>query len=299
MVSDLTRALIKGLPRLFIKYQTDENRISEVLLIPPLMNLDLYLEMRMMNVRRRFSAHVHMTNVFQAYASLWDDVSKQFLSHSSQSVLIKAVSAIRHFMAATSLTNTNSTKILELEDELATQLRDAVAGREEIEVASFSEDEVLALGAVCARICALVGSRDICAWMEEDEGGKQSSAWDIIAALVERGRLGYKEEERVRVVISASCVMKHALIPADRQMVEQGLHLLGLHVIWKARSLPDVKDTSPDSDTFRHALREQRDSLLEKLVDYVVGQPSNTAEVVKRAVSPNVVSWYSSHALGG
>lgn len=52
VVSDLTRALIKGLPRLFIKYQTDEYRISEVLLIPPLMDLDLYLEMRMMNVRR-------------------------------------------------------------------------------------------------------------------------------------------------------------------------------------------------------------------------------------------------------
>ncbi|KAF8128556.1 hypothetical protein EV363DRAFT_403306 [Boletus edulis] len=43
-------------------------------------------------------------------------------------------------MAATSLTNTNSTKILELEDELATQLRDAAAGRE------------------------LVGSRDIRIW---------------------------------------------------------------------------------------------------------------------------------------
>jgi cohesin complex subunit SA-1/2 len=55
VVSDLTRALIKGLPRLFIKYQTDETRISDVLFIPPLpvMNLDLYLEMRMTNVRRR------------------------------------------------------------------------------------------------------------------------------------------------------------------------------------------------------------------------------------------------------
>ena len=53
VVLDLTHALIKGLTRLFIKYQTDENRISEVLLIPPSMNLDLYLEMRMMNVRRR------------------------------------------------------------------------------------------------------------------------------------------------------------------------------------------------------------------------------------------------------
>lgn len=37
--------------------------------------------------------------------------------------------------------------------------------------------------------------------MDEDEGGKQSSAWDIICALVERGRLGYREEERVSSVV--------------------------------------------------------------------------------------------------
>ena len=50
LLSDLTRALIKGLPRLFIKYQTDANRIANVLLIPPLMTTELYLEMRMMTV---------------------------------------------------------------------------------------------------------------------------------------------------------------------------------------------------------------------------------------------------------
>ncbi|KAG6913622.1 hypothetical protein DXG01_005519 [Tephrocybe rancida] len=45
VTNDITRELIKGLPRLFIKYQTDQNRIADVLLIPTLMNLDLYLEM--------------------------------------------------------------------------------------------------------------------------------------------------------------------------------------------------------------------------------------------------------------
>ena len=100
-------------------------------------------------------------------------------------------------MEATSLSNTNSTKILELEDDLSSSLRDAVAGRDEIEVASFTEDEVLALGSICARVSVLAGTRDMTAWIEEDEGGKQSSAWDIIGALVERGRLGYKEEEMV------------------------------------------------------------------------------------------------------
>lgn len=101
-------------------------------------------------------------------------------------------------MNATSLSNTNSTKILELEDELSTALRDTVAGRDEIEVASFSEDEVLALTAICSRLAVLAGTRNMTAWIEENEGGKQSSAWDIISALVERGRLGYKEEEKVR-----------------------------------------------------------------------------------------------------
>ena len=113
-------------------------------------------------------------------------------------VLTHAMAAIRHFMDATSLSNTNSSKVLELEDELSSALRDAVGGRDEIEVASFTEDEVLSLGALCMRLAVLAGARNMTAWIEEDEGGKQSSAWDIISAIVERGRLGYKEEETVR-----------------------------------------------------------------------------------------------------
>ena len=104
-------------------------------------------------------------------------------------------------MDTTCLSKTNSAKILELEDELSTSLRDAIVGRDEIEVASFTEDEVLSLGAICARLAALFGIRDMTSWMEEDEGGKQSSAWDIVSALAERGRLGYKEEEMVRLIL--------------------------------------------------------------------------------------------------
>ena len=51
VTNDITRELIKGLPRLFIKHQTDQKRIADVLMLPTLMNLDLYLEMRMIAVR--------------------------------------------------------------------------------------------------------------------------------------------------------------------------------------------------------------------------------------------------------
>ncbi|KAF7439987.1 hypothetical protein PC9H_000324 [Pleurotus ostreatus] len=245
VTNDITRALIKGLPRLFIKHQTDSKRIAAVLLIPQLMNLDLYLEMRMI----------------AGYASLWDDVTKQFLSHSSLPVLTHAVSTILTFLAATSLSNTNSTKILELEDELSSLLRDAVAGRDEIEVTSFSEDEVLSLGALCTRLAVLSGNRDLTAWTEEDEGGKQSSVWDIISAISERGRLGYKEEET---------------------MVKQALRFLSFHIIWKAKELPTSAEPSPDEIQYKDKLSAQRESLLEKLTEYAIGTQSNTVESVKR-----------------
>ena len=54
------------------------------------------------------------------------------------------------------------------------------------------------LGAVCTRIAELVRKRDVREWMEEDEGGKQSAVVDIVNALADRGKLGYREEETVR-----------------------------------------------------------------------------------------------------
>lgn len=132
---------------------------------------------------------------------MWDDVIKQFMSQSAAVVLNNAVTTIRYMMDSTSLSNTNSTKILELEEELATTLRDTLGGRDELELASFDEDDILALTAMCARLATLAGTRDITSWMEEDEGGKQSSAWDIVTAIAERGRLGYKEEELVIAIL--------------------------------------------------------------------------------------------------
>ena len=140
----------------------------------------------------------------QAYEALWDDLTKQFLTHTSPSILSACVTLFTHLLATPSLSNTNSTKVAALEDALASHLRDAVGGREELEVASFGEDEVRALGAVLGRMAALGGARDLGEWAEEEEGGMQSAAWDIVLALAERGRLGYREEETVSCFSSSS-----------------------------------------------------------------------------------------------
>ncbi len=58
-----------------------------------------------------------------------------------------------------------------------------------------------------------------------------------------------------------------------------------LHVLWKTKGLPAEDDPTPDEIQYKELLKEQRESLLEKLVEYAIGTQSNTVEGVKRAVS--------------
>jgi hypothetical protein len=68
-------------------------------------------------------------------------------------------------------------------------------------------------------------------------------------------------------------------------MVEQALNVLGLQIIWKAHGLTSEAELLSEGTVFRDKLKEQRESLLEKLTEYAVGTQSNTVEGVKRAVS--------------
>lgn len=68
------------------------------------------------------------------------------------------------------------------------------------------------------------------------------------------------------------------------QMVEQALHLLTLHIMWKGKGLTVDDDMSTEETKLREILVAQRESLLEKLIEYAVGEQSNTAEGVKRTV---------------
>lgn len=114
------------------------------------------------------------------------------------------------------MSHVNSEQILGLEDELASSLRDAVAGpvpatssptgngessssriTRDIEICHLTEDEVSALTSVIFRLRTLAGHRDMSSWMEDNEGGKRSSAWDILCAVSERARLSVGGEGEV------------------------------------------------------------------------------------------------------
>jgi cohesin complex subunit SA-1/2 len=221
-----------------------------------------------------------VSHPLQAYEHLWGDVTKQLLTHTSQTVLVPAAAAIQKFVSVTSLSNTNNAKVLELEEELSTSLRDVIGGREDVDTLALTEDEQLALGHICTRFAVLAKVRNLVPCLEEDEGGKQSSAYNILTALVDRGKLGYREEETVSLPR-----MRVAPTYVYDQMVSEALNLLTMHIIWKAKSIPSRGSRMPDDKKVALDLLEQRTALVQKLVEFPVGTQSNTAESVKRVVS--------------
>ena len=68
-------------------------------------------------------------------------------------------------------------------------------------------------------------------------------------------------------------------------MIERALHFLTLHIFWKTKGLTSDNDPTPEEIRYKEVLEEQRETLLEKLVEYAVGTQSNTVGGVKRAVS--------------
>lgn len=177
--ADVSRAVIEALPKLFSKNQTFPTRIVDILAIPRLILLDQYLDLQQVS----------------AFEALWDDVTKQFLKHTQANLLDEAARTLVHFFAAQNLSATNTAKLGELEESLVATLRETAG--DDVEGASYGEDELHALTACVARLEKLARVRNISASLEDTDGGKAKTALDILEEIVNRGRLGYKEEAAV------------------------------------------------------------------------------------------------------
>jgi hypothetical protein len=55
--------MVHTLPRLLTKYAPDAGRIAEVLQIPPLMNLQVYSELRILKVRELIKGYLLITYI--------------------------------------------------------------------------------------------------------------------------------------------------------------------------------------------------------------------------------------------
>ncbi|GAA5879860.1 hypothetical protein JCM3774_002262 [Rhodotorula dairenensis] len=243
-LAHVSRVVIEALPKLFAKHQTFATRMVDILAIPRLISLDLYLDMQQIS----------------AYESLWDDVTKQFKKHTEADVLDQAARTLVVLMAANNLSATNQTKIADLERDLVTALREAAG--EDVENASFEEDALAVLTACVARVEHLFRVKNLNDALEDNDGGNSISVIDVIDSIVNRGRRGYKEEE---------------------PLVAHAIRVLAVHLSWHLLTVvAEIRQAGSTDLQALVAVSEKRRVLLEKLEEFAVGNGTNAAEGVKR-----------------
>lgn len=239
---EVTRAMIVALPKLLAKYRTDAPRIADLLLLPQVMDLEMYTELQ-------------ETAAFEA---LWDDVSNQIQRHVEPLVLKHGVQTLQKMVATTSQSAINSTKLSALEEGLVSSLRETVSDRD-VETAGFSEDEVHLLAANMLRlhlVSQVINTSDA---LEDDENGQATSGWEIVLGIAGRGRLAYNEEDG---------------------LVRDAMAVLALHIMWKTRQV--IMPEAGTQAALAEALLAKRTTALSLFEEFVASTQSQACVGVQR-----------------
>lgn len=257
---EMTRSFIPALPKLFAKYRTESLRVSEVLLLVPLLDLDLYAS----------------TGQATTLANLWDEVSTQFSRHSEATLLKRGAASVRALVASAqnhaNLTEMTASKLTALQETLVNALREPLKGKE-VAAATLDDDVVFSLQANLLRLASLSGATDCCDVMEDNEDGQASSGWEIVREIALRGKLGYQGEE---------------------SLVSACLRVLALHLMWKLRAFTNMRSTASqgDRDTFANDLAAKRSEALELLEGLVNGEDGHVLQEVKGAAAARMLQIY-------
>ncbi|KAG0370714.1 hypothetical protein BGX24_001937 [Mortierella sp. AD032] len=139
--NEVGRFCVGLLPQLFMKYGIDAIRVRSVLVIPQLIPLSVYLDMRML----------------AAYEDLVDEVVKVFKKHTDPSVLHTAAVTIRAFQSYEVLKTSHEAKIEALGASLLESFLNLVSAEEDMAERDALEELTLAL----RRLEHLVKSTDV------------------------------------------------------------------------------------------------------------------------------------------
>nr|WJN25054.1 sister chromatid cohesion subunit [Moesziomyces parantarcticus] len=253
---DVSRASIAALPKLFAKYRTDAPRIADLLLIPQVMDLEMYTELQEAT----------------AFEALWDDVCTQIQHHVEPLLLKHGVQTLQKLMATASQSNVNSTKLSALEEALVSSLRETVSDRD-VETAGFSEDEVHLLAANMLRLHLVSQVANTSDALEDDEGGQATSGWEIVLGIASRGRLAYQEEEG---------------------LVRDAIATLALYIMWKTRQV--ILPEAGSQTALAEALLAKRTPVLSLLEEFVASTQSQACTGVQRVAFEQIATIHMLYA---
>lgn len=220
------------IPPLLKKFGPVPDAASSVLRLEQLMKLDVFQELRQST----------------AYASLLDDINRQFLTHADESVLKEASAALLHAKTFEELDEVTDQKVGQLKDETVTALVNAVRGKD-LGKGKFSDASLTELINTVRRLEYIASITNCVEIMETPPAtsakGKSKTAdlkpIEVLMALLQRG--GSVDE-------------------LEEELIIRTMKTLEYYFMWKVSSISETEDLA-DLDIDDLTLR--RNAIMERV----------------------------------
>ena len=145
-----------------------------------------------------------MVCALQAYEAMWNDVTRQFLRHTDRVVLREVVALVRRMNSTTALDATNQTKFEELKESLSVALQEALSDKD-LAMDSLEDEELQNIESGLLRVQTLMTQYNVDSLFastgDADQEDDKIDLFDVLLALAARGKLGYRTEVKVGVIV--------------------------------------------------------------------------------------------------
>ncbi|KAI8059065.1 uncharacterized protein B0P05DRAFT_558941 [Gilbertella persicaria] len=185
--NELSRYLVQVLPRLLTKYFDDANRMQQLVTIPTLMNLQVYVELR----------------ANKEYDELIEILNRVYLSAILTDLLKNCAVALGHIMNNTSLMEVNNSFMEDLKLAVVQQVREVCSGKDMV-TANYTAALIHSISVSMLRLEYLINFTDSTVAMDDSQG-MSTSVIEYTGALVDRAAFGYEKEKNIS--LSAMAVL--------------------------------------------------------------------------------------------
>ncbi|CEP10437.1 hypothetical protein [Parasitella parasitica] len=203
--NELSRHLVQSLPKLLSKHMDDTNRMTQLVTLPTLMNLDVYAELR----------------AERAYESLLETLMRVYLGAILTELLVNCAESLQHLSKNVSLNEINQLHLMELKDSVVNQVREACSGKDLV-TCTYTPALIHSVSVSMLRLSYLINFCDPTTAMEDSQGTSMN-VLEYTGALAERAAFSNKQEKNISL---------------------NALAILSRYMMWKCQNLASSIDTN-------------------------------------------------------
>ncbi|KAI8068989.1 hypothetical protein BDF21DRAFT_465946 [Thamnidium elegans] len=190
--NEISRHLVRALPRLLSKHSDDAVRMTQLVSIPAIMNLSVYSELR----------------AEKEYEELLETLVRVYLGAIQTDLLIHCADSLQHLSKNVSLTEINNIHLSILKEGVVNQVREACSGKDLV-TARYTPALIHSISVSLLRLACLINFADATDAMDDSQG-MSMNVIEYIGALVDRAAFGHKKEKNIG--LSALTIMSRYMM---------------------------------------------------------------------------------------